>query len=302
MNHAEAVAHLKKSSLAKHAKALAPFLVPGYLIRTKRSPIAKIKVGASRFGGLPDVPAKFEWPTWEMKSEIVEKKNPFKPGEVIKIGSKGGMRTMHFLAQIRLEELPDAPGRELLPTNGMLYFFYDSRETLSDPSIGIGWKVIHDTTPVKDLVRLKKSPVPKDEADFQPCELTFVSGVSGRNQDLPIKGWDYELEQKWTGVLDEVEGATMPRHRLLGSTRTIQYDVRYACTWGDNKLTLDDDVSEKKRATLKKEEADWVLLLQLDHDEATAWHWMGGRVYFMIRKQDLAAGRFDRVWVEMQYD
>jgi uncharacterized protein YwqG len=44
-----------------------------------------------------------------------------------------------------------------------------------------------------------------------------------------------------------------------------------------------------------------MLLLQIDSDDAIGWTWGdAGRLYFWIRKQDLAARRFDRVWTILQ--
>src|SRR5262245_58266351 len=57
-------------------------------------------VGVSCLGGAPDAPPGFTWPTHD-----------------------GG--PLAFLAQIDLGEVPDFPGRDLLPAAGRLYFFYE---------------------------------------------------------------------------------------------------------------------------------------------------------------------------------
>lgn len=46
----------------------------------------------------------------------------------------------------------------------------------------------------------------------------------------------------------------------------------------------------------------WNLLLQLDSDEAgPGWMWGDvGRLCFWIRDEDLAARRFERVWMQLQ--
>jgi uncharacterized protein YwqG len=64
-------------------------------------------------------------------------------------------------------------------------------------------------------------------------------------------------------------------HRLLGYPSTIQSDVL------DNKKTRH--------------------LLTIDCDSNTAWEWGdGGALYFTIAEADLAAGRLDRMRMEMQ--
>ncbi len=49
---------------------------------------------------------------------------------------------------------------------------------------------------------------------------------------------------------------------------------------------------------------DWILLLQVDTDDDSdgpGWMWGDcGRIYFWIRRQDLAARRFDRAWTVLQ--
>ncbi|WP_433089009.1 DUF1963 domain-containing protein [Dactylosporangium sp. CA-052675] len=48
--------------------------------------------------------------------------------------------------------------------------------------------------------------------------------------------------------------------------------------------------------------AEWRLLWQVDTDEdGLGWMWGDmGMLYFWIRDEDLAAARFDRVWVILQ--
>jgi uncharacterized protein YwqG len=45
------------------------------------------------------------------------------------------------------------------------------------------------------------------------------------------------------------------------------------------------------------EAGDWLMLAQIDSDPATQEWGDSGRLSYWIPKQDLAAGRFDRVWV-----
>jgi uncharacterized protein YwqG len=46
---------------------------------------------------------------------------------------------------------------------------------------------------------------------------------------------------------------------------------------------------------------DWVLLLQIDSDDATGMYWGDlGRIYVWIRKDDLRHGRFDAAWLVLQ--
>ena len=47
--------------------------------------------------------------------------------------------------------------------------------------------------------------------------------------------------------------------------------------------------------------AEWMLLLQVDTDDEAGWMWGDvGTLYYWIRRPDLAAGRFDRIWMIFQ--
>src|SRR5690606_33198558 len=62
---------------------------------------ADIPIGASKVGGSPDVPPDFVWPQW---NDI----------------------PLTFIAQFRLSDVKPYDVENLLPENGMLYFFFES--------------------------------------------------------------------------------------------------------------------------------------------------------------------------------
>ncbi len=68
-----------------------------------------LPVGCSRIGGRPDVPSDFVWPTYEGSSYDVELK----------------CRPLSFLAQINLRDVAAWDEEHLLPTEGILSFFYE---------------------------------------------------------------------------------------------------------------------------------------------------------------------------------
>ena len=69
------------------------------------------KLGATRFGGKPDVPPDFVWPTYEGESyDHVVKDRP-----------------LTFLAQFNCAELAQFDKEHLLPDHGLLSFFYTPR-------------------------------------------------------------------------------------------------------------------------------------------------------------------------------
>ena len=69
-----------------------------------------LPVGSSRIGGRPDVPSDFVWPTYEGSSyDATELKR----------------RPLSFLAQINLRDVAVWDEEHLLPTEGILSFFYE---------------------------------------------------------------------------------------------------------------------------------------------------------------------------------
>ncbi len=59
---------------------------------------------------------------------------------------------------------------------------------------------------------------------------------------------------------------------------------------------------ERTQELLRVAPSEWRLLLQLDTDEdGPGWMWGdSGRIYYWIRRGDLAAGAFDRTWLVLQ--
>ena len=79
-------------------------------IRLKIEGKETYKLGATRFGGQPDVPADFVWPAYEGESyDNVVKDRP-----------------LTFLAQFNCAELARFDTEHLLPDHGLLSFFYET--------------------------------------------------------------------------------------------------------------------------------------------------------------------------------
>src|SRR5438067_705103 len=78
-----------------------------------------IKVGASKLGGVPDLPPGAAWP--ELKG-----------------------LPQSFIAQIRLDEVRMYDTDKVLSQSGMLWFFYDAQQETygADPADRGGWQVL----------------------------------------------------------------------------------------------------------------------------------------------------------------
>ena len=72
----------------------------------KEKKIKNTKPNSSRIGGKPYLPKDFIWPTYTSYEDKIT-------------------RHLSFLCQINLEEIKDYDVDYILPTTGLLYFFYD---------------------------------------------------------------------------------------------------------------------------------------------------------------------------------
>jgi hypothetical protein len=143
--------------------------------------------GRSRFGGVPFLPAGFDWPRRESG------------------------RALHFLLDLR--EVPPAP---VLPESGVLAFFYDGGWIPSDdePSGDDGFRVVF-VAEGEDLVPVAPPADTLDEFVRPVAGVRFATGDEG--QDLPCHRLlgapdpiqDDPLEGGWELLLQVDSGAPL---------------------------------------------------------------------------------------------
>lgn len=235
----------------------------------------------SQIGGLPDLPDPAVWPRHQGKS-------------------------LSFVAQINLAELPDdAPATDLSKT-GMFYFFYDCEKSAwgYDPKDKGSWRVLYAEHPPEGPPELT---FPDDIPEHARYARTVVEIVSGRSIpdtfDVP-PGSDLSVEQK--GLIDDLLArhvyARSPVHQLLGHPITIQGDMHLECQFASHGLPCGPGVHDDPRAKeLESGALDWQLLLQIDSDDAAGMMWVDlGTLYFWIRSEDLRERNFEGVWMILQ--
>ena len=137
----------------------------------KNSIELKMQLGATRFGGQPDVPSDFIWPTYMGESyDHVVKKRP-----------------LSFLAQFNCADFAKYDIEHLLPDHGLLSFFYelDSMCWGFDPKdkgcARVYW--------FEDISSLSAAEFPADmEEDFFRYLLSVASGEQhARNEENGYK-------------------------------------------------------------------------------------------------------------------
>ena len=151
------------SRLVEHIDLL---VRPSIRINTKSVDESKLPIGASKFGGQPDLPPATPWPSWQDLPQS-------------------------FVAQIRLEELQPYDSQKLFPTKGILWFFYDSQQDVygDDPANKGAWQVLYATD---SLDKLQRTPLPAklaQTARFKPSSLSYSNELTMAVQpELEIPG------------------------------------------------------------------------------------------------------------------
>lgn len=258
---------------------------------------ARHDVGATRFGGKPDVPAGFVWPYFEADTFDDKKVKP---------------RPLAFLAQFDLAEISAFDKDGILPRSGTLAFFYElgSQRCGFDPKDGGCAKVFwfHEW---EDL-----SPAQFPEDLPQAFRLPALNITANAEKSYPTNEDFYLNRKDYSQTIDDFKAAEARlniqrpdnRSKLLGWADVIQGNMTSECELIARGYTSDEvwNGGNFPKEELEKIEAaanEWTLLFQLDTVEHEGFSLMFGnygRIYFYIRKDDLRAKRFDRIWLILQ--
>ncbi len=266
---------LKKLNWEVDFNIVLGLLKPTISIKTKIAN-EKIKIGKSKFGGLPDLPKKTEWPSL----------NGF---------------PFAFISQINLDEIKfDIENK--LPKKGILYFFFSTNQTdYQFESSNKIHKVLYFNKNFDDL-KTQDYPINYDElAKFKECKIEFsehYSLPSYQNYQIIENGFSDEDENllfEANELICEITGANQDvGHQVLGNANAVQGDVSY--WWANQNYNVQNEVSEENKTENSKKEKEIILLLQIDMlDENPEFHKYGasGGIYFGIKKQDLENGNFE---------
>jgi uncharacterized protein YwqG len=242
-----------------------------------------LNIGASKLGGVPDLPEGVSWPEW-----------------------KGLPQS--FIAQIHLADVVPYDADKLLPHSGMLWFFYDAQQQTfgADPTDRGGWRVIFREG---DQAQLHRTPAPAAlpaASQFHACSLSFASEITLSQQpqlEIPTFDWTADEQKKYEALLSTFPTPTdhgAPHHRLLGFPNTIQDDMRLECQLASQGVT---DMNDPRISELSKGAMNWQLLLQVDSDERAGMRWAdAGILYYWMKQADLQSRDFDESWLVLQSD
>jgi uncharacterized protein YwqG len=232
----------------------------------------------SRLGGLPLLDRGERWPDYL-----------YKP--------------LSFLALIDLGEFATLSAGIGLPSAGLLNLFYevDDQAWGFDPADRGAWRAIP-----ADPASARSRAAP-DEATTYPETLLVGTRIA------TIPDWGEEVLEDFDGSemdayldLKERLDATIPkgpRHQLGGWPLLVQNPWQRECQMASNGIDVGrpQGYEDPRAGELEAGVEDWVLLAQIDTDDDVGWMWGdAGILYFALRRQDLAAGEFDRTWMVLQ--
>lgn len=266
---AEAEALIRQHAPARLQEQLIALLRPAITLTATRTEDAQIPVGASKFGGAPDVPADFEWPLWN--------DNP-----------------LGFLAQINLEEVTAFDVDELLPKSGLLLFFQRVRVWFSADS--------EHRVEFVSAEALKPAVTPSAFNSKNAWHIPLCRASPLARWVLPdmtmLDVFDASMKEDWDEMGELYEAMANPtEHRLLGYADAVQGSVEYEAEKRATGLRYPQDEEQINRGALQ-----WLPLLQIDSQLNPGYEpkWMfgdAGIIQWMIRRDDLKARR----WSETQF-
>lgn len=237
--------------------------------------------GATKLGGCPDLPIDMAWPRFQ--------------------GAP-----LAFVAQLAVQDFTPMDCEHVLPSTGILSFFFEATWAIEGTGPWWGWDVIH----IPANQPLARRSYPSDLDDYArhgaatvlaTQELTFAPWESS---DVLELGLTTEEQIAYSNALlarDRVEAwpdddVRWLRFRLLGQPDAIQGDMQLECEYRAYGLSpSDSNYGEGLREKLQGRARRWRLLFQADSYDAINMDWFGfGRLYYWITDDDLAARRFHR--------
>jgi uncharacterized protein (TIGR02996 family) len=184
------------AKMTAHADKILRLARPAIVVTSSRAAEAKLPVGASKFGGGPDMPPGADWPCY-------------------------GEMPLAFLAQFNLAELHASFVVRELPKSGLLSVFVvlDEDDTGAMGDKG-SWRVLH----FPDVSKLTRQLPP--ETSFNSCRVSFAETMTVPDSRSP---WQKELgldedEEVWDAYQEQVAGYGQG-HTILGYPTPIQNDV-----------------------------------------------------------------------------
>ena len=247
-------------------------------------------INKSKIGGKPYLPKDFVWPYYQ---EL----------------------PLSFLAQINLEEVNSFDKDKLLPSTGMLYFFYEL-ET-EEWGYELKNKGCSKVLYFEDTSNFESIDFPKDMKGYcqvPEFKVTFKANISYPSYedfDIIHNGGkevadNYEdFQDAYFDIYNKHMESLDSYTKLLGYPDVIQSSMEEQCAAITKGFYMGGIDSPKKyREEVIKDSKDWILLFQMDAIEVDDYELRfedSGHIYFWIKKEDLKNKNFDNVWLILQF-
>ena len=233
----------------------------------------------SRLGGRPNLPKDVRWPLWEEQP-------------------------LSFVAQLDLGALPSLRGLPL-PRSGSLFFFYDADNSPwgFDPKDRGCARVIYSRNPLAGNPLRAPHRDLDEEVRFRSAALAATPEVALPNANCSVFRELGATEKELRAYLELTDPLRGPIHRIGGHPDEIQGDVLLEAQLASNGVYCGSTRGyvQGRKTGLAAGVADWRLLLQVDSENRIGMDWGdSGRIYFLIREDDLRHRDFDHVWLILQ--
>jgi len=280
----DAEAVLESYGLSEYTTLIEAAVKDAIHIELRNAQEEEIPIGASKMGGVPDLPDGIAW-----------------------FRHKKTDRPLSFICQINFAETAPYDPAQKLPDHGILYFFYDASMEMPwgfDPKDGDGKVLFYYEG---DLSHLKKADVPEDlEASgglFEPSVMRFAHVIefpdlqSFVGETLPLDDEDADV------YCEMMEDISEPDNKLLGHSNNLQDCMELECELVSHNLYCGNSsgYDEGHARGLDKNAGRWSLLLQVESNEDLGMMWGDlGRLYVWITDEDLRTKNFAASWVILQ--
>lgn len=213
-------AQLQAMGLSRFAEQILTLAQPAITLSLTRTVESEIDVGASKVGGVADLPPDVDWPTW-----------------------RGW--PLPFIGQVRMEEIAPLYVADDLPSTGLLSFFYsvcDAKGELSRGDDPAAWRVLYTA----DTTHLIRQPLPEELRDglstaFPACAVAFGQRLTLPDaQMIAIQALDFtsEEEQAYFDVMARWHSGANRENSLylLGYPENLQGNPFYEAYLGLHRI------------------------------------------------------------------
>lgn len=281
-------ARVRESGLGHIEDQIVQLAKPAIHMTRTPTPDDNMAVGASKLGGLPDLPQGFSWPY-------------------------RGEKPLTFIGQFNLAEIAPYDIEAILPKRGLLSFFFEADEVpwgeydqrdgwhisyIEDANIGL----VRTAHPVHQGAWGQIKPLPAHSLTFaQKWSLPLGDGPWEAAYDPQNSPMQYESYwDMWALAYPE------PHHHLLGYPFPVQGNVIRECVVQSGQIKLGSQTQpqsyrDEQKAYISDQMQQWQFLFEIDSDASLDVMWGDmGTLYICIPRASLEARQFEDCWTIMQ--